>query len=175
MSSKLSVQAAMAKGAKASKNYNDATGTKASKTHNGAMGAFNCATTGRETPSLPDDTSDYDINSDVDSVSSSGPQELPDNAPLVDPDANFPDDDYIAPSIVALQSIIHRLIFNFAHHLEVHHCDLLVALGLGNIRGIRANSKWNIFQRMKKMDINQLCADINLTLSKSDRMCEHSE
>ncbi|KAF8576601.1 hypothetical protein K439DRAFT_1622744 [Ramaria rubella] len=99
-------------------------------------------------------------DNDNDSVSCNRSHKLPEDAPIITPDADFPDEDYIAPSIVALQSIMNRLIFNFAHNSKACY---------------RAHSNWNILQRMKKDEINQLCTDISPSLSKADRMWECSE
>ncbi|KAF8586761.1 hypothetical protein K439DRAFT_1614850 [Ramaria rubella] len=99
---------------------------------------------------------------------------LPEDAPYIPDDARSPNDSYVALSIVALQEIIHQLIFNFAHTSNVHYRDLLIALGIGSLRGVCAQSNWNIFQRMHKEDIKKLCRNINPCLSHAKRMHERS-
>ncbi|KAF8590574.1 hypothetical protein K439DRAFT_1611958 [Ramaria rubella] len=100
---------------------------------------------------------------------------LPDDTPCIPEEAQFPDDDYVATSIVSLQCIIHCLIYNFACESDVHYCDLLVTLGHGTLRSTSVQSNWNIFQRMRKEDINATCRDIDLQLSQAERMCERSD
>ncbi|KAF8580048.1 hypothetical protein K439DRAFT_332807 [Ramaria rubella] len=112
----------------------------------------------------PDKQSPRMCNSSVPSSPSGSDDDiepsLPDDAPRIPEDAQFADDDYVAPSIVSLQAVIQRLIYNFACNSDVHYRNLLVALGLGSLKGTCAQSNWNIFPRMRKDDINDICQDI---------------
>ncbi|KAF8586023.1 hypothetical protein K439DRAFT_1558763 [Ramaria rubella] len=80
-----------------------------------------------------------------------------------DNEPSLPDD---APSI------IQQLFYNFACNSEVHYQDLLIALGLGSLKGTHAQSNWNIFQRMCKDDINDIClsAPFNCTKKVSKKL-----
>ncbi|KAF8579625.1 hypothetical protein K439DRAFT_375921 [Ramaria rubella] len=114
--------------------------------HN-ARDGDNCATAQLNSKDAPGACQPVNPSSDSGSDDDSEPT-IPDDAPRIPEGAQFPDVDYVAPSIVTLQSIIHRLIYNFARDSDVHYRDLLVALGLGTLRGMRTQSNWNIFQRM---------------------------